>query len=74
MHGCCRCWRRWLLVGAAPRDKLTGGNGTLYIGGWPNKIFIIDEATEKVTGAIDVDDRRAERAHLVEGQEALLSR
>ena len=29
---------------------LTGGNGTLYIGGWPNKIFIIDEATEKVDG------------------------
>jgi hypothetical protein len=40
-------------VGAAP-PKLTGGNGTLYIGGWPNKIFIIDEATEKVTGSINV--------------------
>ncbi len=43
-------------VGAAQRApaKLTGGNGTLYIGGWPNKIFIIDEATEKITGTIDV--------------------
>jgi DNA-binding beta-propeller fold protein YncE len=41
-------------LGAAPPAKLTGGNGTLYIGGWPNKIFVIDEATEKVTGAIDV--------------------
>jgi hypothetical protein len=40
-------------VGAAP-VKLTGGNGTLYIGAWPNKIFVIDEATEKITGAIDV--------------------
>ncbi len=39
--------------GAAP-TKLIGGNGTLYIGGWPNKIFVIDEATEKVTGTIDV--------------------
>jgi hypothetical protein len=44
-----------LWVGAAaPAPKLTGGSGTLYIGGWPNKIFIVDEATEKVTGAIDV--------------------
>jgi hypothetical protein len=42
-----------MAVGAAP-VKLTGGNGTLYIGGWPNKIFIIDEATEKITGTIDV--------------------
>src|SRR5438094_2405633 len=43
-----------LALGAAPPAKLTGGNGTLYIGGWPNKILIIDEATEKVAGAIDV--------------------
>jgi hypothetical protein len=34
--------------------KVTGGNGTLYIGGWPNRIFVIDEATEKVTGTIEV--------------------
>src|SRR5207248_762748 len=43
-----------ILVAAAPPSKLIGGNGTLYIGGWPNKIFMIDEASEKVTGAIDV--------------------
>ncbi|HWF83609.1 MAG TPA: hypothetical protein VG222_02115 [Vicinamibacterales bacterium] len=42
-----------LFAGAAP-PALTGGTGTLYIGGWPNKIFVIDEATEKVTGTIDV--------------------
>ncbi|HVQ13970.1 MAG TPA: hypothetical protein VMS40_10275, partial [Vicinamibacterales bacterium] len=42
-----------LSLGAAPPPKLTGGNGTLYIGGWPNKIFIVDEATEKVSGTID---------------------
>ena len=41
------------LVAAAP-VKLIGGNGTLYIGGWPNRIFVIDEATEKVTGTIEV--------------------
>src|SRR5258706_8962838 len=42
-------------VGAAQRApaRLTGGTGTLYIGGWPNKIFVIDEATEKVTSTID---------------------
>jgi hypothetical protein len=39
---------------AAAPPKLAAGNGTLYIGGWPNKIFIVDEASEKVTGAIDV--------------------
>ena len=43
-----------LFIGAAPAaPKLTGGNGTLYIGGWPNKVFVLDEATEKITGAID---------------------
>jgi hypothetical protein len=33
-------------------DKLTGGNGLLYVGGRPNRISIIDEATEKVVGEI----------------------
>ncbi|HTK27962.1 MAG TPA: hypothetical protein VL309_00315 [Vicinamibacterales bacterium] len=43
------------LLGAAPAPaRLTAGSGTLYIGGWPNKIYVVDEATEKVTGAIDV--------------------
>ena len=41
-------------AGAPAPVKLTGGNGTLYVGGWPNKIFVIDEATEKITGTIDV--------------------
>jgi len=39
---------------APPAPKLSGGNGTMYVSGWPNKIYIVDEATEKVTGAIDV--------------------
>jgi len=37
---------------AAP--PLTGGNGTLYIGGYPNLIWIIDEATEKIAGTIPI--------------------
>jgi hypothetical protein len=41
--------------------KLTGGTGTLYIGGWPNKIFVIDEAAEKVTGTIDVTTGEPQR-------------
>ena len=36
----------------APESRLTGGNGTLYIGGYPNLIWMIDEATEKVVGTI----------------------
>src|SRR4051812_35840613 len=40
-------------AGAAP-PKLTGGNGTLYIGAYGQQIFVIDEATEKVTGTIKV--------------------
>lgn len=39
------------VAGAA--EKITGGNGLLYVGGRPNKIFIIDEATEKVVGQIE---------------------
>jgi hypothetical protein len=36
----------------AADTKMTGGNGTLYVGGRPGRIFIIDEASEKVTGEI----------------------
>jgi hypothetical protein len=30
----------------------SGGNGTLYLGGWPNRIYIFDEASEKQVGEI----------------------
>jgi hypothetical protein len=43
-----------LFAGAAPPPKLTGGTGTLYIGAYGQQIFVIDEATEKVTGTIKV--------------------
>jgi len=39
---------------AAGADKLTGGNGTIYVGGRPNRILILDEATEKVSGEIEL--------------------
>ena len=39
---------------ASAADKITGGNGIIYVGGRPNKIYILDEATEKVTGSIDL--------------------
>ena len=34
--------------------RISGGNGTFYIGGYPNLIWILDEATEKVTGTIQL--------------------
>ena len=55
--------RRWLPPALGRRPAVTGGNGTLYIGGRPNKICIIDEATEKVTGEIPFktgDSRRTD--------------
>src|SRR5262245_47344817 len=42
-----------LLVAAAPPDeKLTGGNGTIYLGSYARKIAVIDEATEKLAAEI----------------------
>jgi DNA-binding beta-propeller fold protein YncE len=34
--------------------RLSGGNGTMYIGSYPDTIAIIDEATEKITGRIHI--------------------
>ena len=36
----------------APAEKRSGGNATLYVGARPNRILILDEATESVTGEI----------------------
>jgi hypothetical protein len=41
-----------LSCAVAADDKLPAGNGVLYLGGRPNHIFMIDEATEKVIGDI----------------------
>ena len=32
------------------QEKLTGGNGKMYVGGRPGVVLILDEATEKVVG------------------------
>jgi hypothetical protein len=37
---------------AQPDSELTGGTGTIYVGGYPNRIFVIDEATEQVVDDI----------------------
>jgi DNA-binding beta-propeller fold protein YncE len=39
---------------SAQQPRPSGGNGTLYIGGYPNLIWIIDEASEKTVGTIQV--------------------
>ena len=39
-------------VSAADKPKVVAGNGTLIIGTYPDKFWIIDEATEKVVGSI----------------------
>jgi len=42
-------------VGAQQQQpRISGGNGTFYIGGYPNLIWILDEATEKVSGTIQL--------------------
>ncbi len=41
-------------IGAQNDSRLTGGNGTLYIGGFARTIYVIDEATEEVVGEIPV--------------------
>ena len=40
------------VAGYAADTRISGGNGTLYLGGRPNHIFVIDEASEKVVGDI----------------------
>ena len=39
-------------VNAADKPKVVAGNGTLIVGTYPDKFWIIDEATEKVVGSI----------------------
>ena len=42
-------------IGSAQQPaRVSGGNGTFYIGGYPNLIWILDEATEKVSGTIQL--------------------
>ncbi len=45
-------------------ERLLGGHGTLYLGGYPNLIWIIDEATERITGTIELQTGIPRRAVL----------
>ena len=45
------------LAGAAAAQtapELTGGNGTIYVGAYPGRIFVVDEATEQVVDDIQM--------------------
>lgn len=41
-----------LAAAMAPEAEPRGGNGTLLLGAYPRRMFVIDEASEKVTGEI----------------------
>src|SRR5579871_5314714 len=41
-----------LALGAAPAEPLSGGNAIMFLGARPNRVLVIDEATEKVIGFI----------------------
>ena len=40
------------MISAQQPPRPSGGDGLLYIGGYPNVIWMIDEATEKTIGTI----------------------
>ena len=42
----------WVPVHTAEKPKGVAGNGTLIVGTYPDKFWIIDEATEKIVGSI----------------------
>ena len=41
-------------VGAQTDEAISAGTGTMYLGGFPNQIWVIDEATEQVVDVIEV--------------------
>jgi hypothetical protein len=45
---------RTYIAAQQQNPRISGGNGTFYIGGYPNLIWILDEATEKVSGTIQL--------------------
>src|ERR1051326_7051698 len=48
----------------AADNKISAGKGTLYLGGRPNHIYLVDEATEKVSGDIHLKTGSAGRLTL----------
>ena len=43
-----------LPVAGQSGDPIVAGNGTIYLGAFPNRIFVIDEATQQVVDEIEV--------------------
>ncbi len=41
-------------AGHAPGSRLVGGTAKIYLGGYPDKIYILDEATERVEDTIQL--------------------
>lgn len=41
-----------LFIFTLSAETTSGGNGKMYIGGFPNRIVVLDEATERITGEI----------------------
>ena len=39
-------------VTAQPAADLNGGTGTIYVGAYPGRVFVVDEATEQVVDDI----------------------
>lgn len=42
----------WVPVHTAEKARVVAGNGTLIVGTYPDKFWIVDEATEKIVGSI----------------------
>jgi hypothetical protein len=61
-------------LSAAPAETITGGNATMYLGARPNRILIIDEATEKVTGFIPLKTGYAESLDLSKDKTRIYAR
>ena len=40
---------------AQPAPELTGGNGTIYVGAFPSRVLVVDEATEQVVDEIRME-------------------
>lgn len=55
-------------------EKLTGGDGTLYYAGRPNKIFIMDEATLKPAGEIPLKNGLATSLSLSQDRKRFYAR
>ena len=61
-------------LAALAADRPSGGDGTLYYAGRPNKIFILDEPTLKVTGEIPLKNGLATSLSLSQDRKRFYAR